>query len=412
MEGFLVYPAEGGAIVIGQNTSGEIESFCFTPERELPLFSILKGRITERDDTLGGFWVSVVHPKEFFLPFSQTPKGVKVGDLLTLQVVRESVENKPPRVGAFVRLPLCGCDVVFNKRGVSGEVGNRLKELKRYSDLYGIRLNVWEPERCLFSLKDFKNFVDFLKNLPPKAGVYLRWKCLYTELLRNCGGKVYNEKVDELKALFPFLEVDSGNLSTLKLLSKGLLTGKLLPLTGERVEFPHGYFFVYENPALVFLDVNGTIRGNELSLFAVEGFLRLLKIRQWGGLIAVDFPTKDRFTEKTLKGILKEKLFPYGCKVLGFTNGGLLEILCPKRVRTTLERIREKNNYLNCHWYRGDFFTLLVGEKVATFKGFLKGVKVNPLRKGLEEKLKKLIGLEFPIMYDWNVPPDGFELIP
>lgn len=409
----FVFPLEGRTIAIKENIEGKIENLCFTPKEETSLFSLLKGKVVEKDKSLEGFWISVNRPKEFFLPFSQTFKGTKVGDLLTLQVVRERVENKPPRVGAFIKLPLCGCNITFRKKGVIGKAGNLLKELKKFSELYGIKIEVWNAERCIFALKNLSGFLEFVKNLPPKAGIFLKWKCFWTILLQNCGGRVYSteEGLNNFLELFPFVEAKSEIISTYRLLSKGIFSKKLPPLLGEKILFPHGYFLVYENPGLVFVDINGTIGGDELSIYSLESLVRLFKIRQWGGLISVDFPLRKKETAERVKVYLREKLFPLECKVLGFTNGGLLEILCPKRVKTTLEQITERNEYLNCNWFKNDFFLLRVAEVIVSYKGNVSKVLLNPLRKGMEEKLKGLTGFNIPVEFDWKVPPDGFELV-
>ena len=401
--------SEGYLSVLLQN--GEVVDIGFTPLRGASLFSFTTARVVRKAENLGGFFVDTPWG-EAFLPFSEASEGRKVGDTATVQVIREALEDKAPRVGEFFTLPLAGCEVTLNRRGViftqpCGE--SERKKLLRLAKEKNLRLKVFD---CFLCLREVERLGETLKgifeNLP------FKWFHIYTQLLR--GG---NRVLSEDRALRPHLEVfervfrrkvEFKTLPFRELVKVFPPSGLESLVLSERVPFDGGFLLVRETEGLIFIDVNGNLRPAELNRRAAGEIVRLFNLRKWGGLIAVDFVNfKTPAERESFKKWFKEFLLKTPCKGLGFTNGGLYEMLCPRRVRTLSEVLTEKNPYCG-RWKRNDFLLLEVLEKIADPKGETPRVKLHPLREGIRKLLEERFNLPLQVEFDCSIPPDRFEV--
>ncbi|HID79443.1 MAG TPA: hypothetical protein EYP42_02805, partial [Aquificales bacterium] len=337
-----VYPLGEGVLSLLFNGSLEVTEAGYTPLEKPSLFSLYPAKVVKKEETLGGFFVELEKGGEAFLPFSHSLK-TKVGEKLTVQVVRESWEGKPPRVSEKFFLPLRGCEVSLNPTGrvlflSPIEEGERKKLLKIAKER-GYRLKVRDAKECLKGLKLFETYLRLAKEEKP-----FKWFHFYTQTFMAAKRvKLFTERDDILKNYREFLKTFGLNSAEAFLLTLEKLVKKFSPslwkgFFNQKIAFEGGYLLIYENEGLVFIDVNGNLNHYKLNLKALELIAKLLPLRKWGGLIAVDFidlPNKP--LKEKLKEAIKRRLLLLDCKGLGFTNGGLYEIVCPKRVPPILQ---------------------------------------------------------------------------
>lgn len=391
---------------------GDTEGIGYTPLREASLYSFCHAKVLKKDETLGGFFVDTPWG-EAFAPFSEVSPSRKVGDTFAAQVIRESVENKPPRVGEFFTLPLAGCEITINRRGVlfANPCGEKDKDkLLRVAKEKTLRLKVFDCKKCLRSLEILEDLLKAIfENLP------FKWFHFFTQLLEG-GGKLLTEDWSITNRLEFFKKI-----FRVEFFFKTAPVGELVKISppseierltlSERVGFDGGYLLVGENRGLIFVDVNGNPNASVLNRRAAEALFRLIKLRRWGGLIAVDFVSfKNPAERKPFKNWLKGGLLKTPCKGLGFTNGGLYEILCPRRTPSLSEVLTQYSPY--CGRIKRDEFLLLeVLEKMANPRGETPKVRLHPIRKGLEKRIGERLGYKPIVEFDCDIPPDRFEVL-
>ena len=424
----VVYPL-GEGYLSGAVGSGEIKprDLGFTPLGGASLFSFTPAKVLKKHDRLGGFFVKTAWG-EAFMPYTESVKGRKVGDRFTAQIIREEVEDKPPRVTEYFTLPFGGCEI---KRAPAGKVlfvspcgeGEVKKKLLKEASEKKLRLKVFDCKRCLKEVELFSKFLQRLDDVLP-----FKWFHFYTQILTSgdesvellSEDKAVGKHLGVFKELFdPYGRVQFKTTAwrhLVKVLSprqvERLVLNRKLPL-GEVVKdnIPDGFLLIAESEGLVFIDVNGNAPPVQLNRAAAGALIGLYRLRRWGGPLAVDFiPLKEPVLRESFKRYLKELLLQTPCRGFGFTAAGLYEILCPRYTRPLSEVLTESSPY--CGRVKRDELLLLeILEAIGDPRGEMPKIKIHPMRKGLGEKLREKLGFEPPLLEDCSIPPDRFEVL-
>jgi len=403
---------EGGELFT-LTEGGELIDAGFTPSGEPSLFSIYRGRIVRREEHLGGFFVDF-GDGEGFLPFSKTSKGRKVGDYLTLQVVREAVGDKPPRFSEFLTIPAGGCRVLLDGRGrvlLPKGLKVELKPFKEFAKRLGASVVVGSPD-C--DLGAAERIAYFFKNLRAERGVGLlfKWRAHYEPLITH-GGRLVADDGRALEGAKNFLNLLEKNWEAELLPTRRAVKGAKIStlkglLFGERFNFEGGNLVFKHFEGFVGVDVNGFGNHFEINRRGFELLLKLLRISKTGGLTAVDLITpKTKEERERLKETLRElvqKIHPF-CKALGFTNGGLFELFCPFEYKPLRLSLGVPNPYCPSERVPSDeLLALSVLEKLPSSSGdYL--IRLHPLRVKVAEKLRGFVYGKLKVEEDWKIPP-------
>jgi len=384
----------------------------FTPLEEPPVFSLLEGKVIKRDPTLEGFFVDVPSFGEFFLPNKQ-PQKVKVGEKILLQVSRESLEGKPPTVSTKIIIPFCGCEIVLNNKSRVFFLTEKkhFEELKNWVSRWKVSLNVYNPSLCLKNLPFAEKFIRLLvrKNLK----LPFLWKGIYTLLLNSCGGNIFApsedlcSELEPLKELFP-LNINCAVKGLKKILKEVKISEIASRVFSEKFSFNGGFLLIGTTGGITAIDINGYTSKSELNKNALKAVAEYLNIAQIGGSIIVDLAGLKR--NSNLKEDLRKLLTPLGCKVLGYTNGGLLEIICPKRTPPVKERLGLYNPVCGNVVKNNLLLVYEILEKLPDIYTEEIILKINPLRREIEEELRKFTLTNLKIRFDWNIPLNNFSL--
>jgi hypothetical protein len=418
MELFL-FPFQNGFLSV-EKTAGEIMCVSFSPA-EFSALSFYPCKVVQKSDSLGGFFLDCIGQRGF-LPFSSAP-GAKVGDRVLAQVSREAFENKPPRFTLRYRVPLRGCEVVFNSAGrvflpPSGEGKENLKTLKELARPLKIDIYLLGPEKgCKEELSKAQKLLS-LASERAKKGKPLRWNRLLTASLKGEIKILHHPGVTPLKETFEVLDRLGVKLvehrERLKTLAfKGSISKVKQLVFGNQFTFEGGYLVYEIFEGFNLIDVNGGGFKETLSLKAAESLVELVKLLNLGGKTLADFPTLNPKTKNLIKHNVREKLWkvnPFG-KVLGFTNGGILEIVLPKVFRPLKFSLGKPIGRCGGHLFTDDeLFKLLVLEKLAPLRGAKVLLKVSPERIPAVQNLP--VDLSVKVVPSYELGPDGFEIEP
>ncbi len=384
----------------------------FTPLEEPPVYSLLVGKVIRREPTLEGFFVEVPPFGDFFLPFKHS-KNLKVGDTALFQIARESFEGKPSLVSANIFIPFCGCSIVLNDKSKVYFLEEKrfFKEFKNWTSRWKVSLNVYNPPLCLKHLPLAEHFLSLLRK--GKLKLPLLWKGVYTLLLKSCGGKVIVPSKDlcnglkTLKELFP-LDIQCEEKGLKRFLREVEISKLATAVFEKKVPFNGGFLLISTAGGITTIDINGYWNKSELNRNAVNAVVNYLKLNQIGGTVIIDPAGLKK--DNNLKQELKKHLAPLGCKILGYTNGGLLELICPRRSPSIKERLGSYNSVCGTILKRDQLMVYEILEKLPDIYTEEIILKINPLRREIEEELRKFTLTNLKIRFDWNIPLNNFSL--
>jgi len=365
-----------------------LEELGYTPSDEPSLYSFYKGKVLREDKTLGGFFVDI-DEGEAFLPYHQITGKVKVEDSSLFQIIREKVEDKPPRLTQKFRINLCGCFFIY-------------REGWNFS-----------AENCKKFLKFLVIFLNFLE-ASKKLGLIVKWSFSLTKLLESCGNLTLIAESFP-KGMLSILEIFNlkpviQTKSLAKILKEIKFKDSVNKVISERVDFEDGFMLIKTFEGFTLIDVNGYRNPYLLNLKAAETIYFLIRLRKIGGTIVVDFanirnPKERVLFENRLRSLLKK----VNCKGLGFTKGELYEIVCPKNTPSIEERLFVYSDYCGCRIKRDELLALEILERLAQFGVDKPEFKLHPLRKKVEKLVKKYESwIEF--VYDSSVGLNYFSI--
>jgi len=421
-------------------TAGDLQDTGFTPSERFkddpPLYSFYRGKIVSKNDTLGGFFVDT---GDFtgFLPFNYAAGDRRVGDFVTLQLVRERIEDKPPRLSEKFIIPLGGCTVVFDRRGkveTTSNSGNpegaitkeEILTLKELAKRYGLSFKrVSDPALCLKRLKLLLEgkVLPFISK-PPEGGkptLLFRWKAHYTAYLEHSISRVETLSKAPAQEFINFVKLWEEEPPPVEIrnifhLARSAMVEQLRDfLFEEKFPFDGGFLLIKRFEGFTLIDVNGSGNHFSLNLKGFQILVKLVRLNRLGGTLIVD-PVTPKTTGERRE--LKRKVvqlfesLPYRCKVFGFTNGGLFEISCPVREKPLYQRLGERPPFCPSGVVsNGELFTFAVASALLPFRGNDVKIKVHPWRESAISLLaKEFEGNIHPVL-DWKLHPDRFEIL-
>ncbi len=339
-----------------------LENVGITFERE-NLYSLYRGRVVKKADNLGGFWVDIGSSDGSlaFLPQRETLNPTKVGDYITVQIKRERVENKPPRIsqkitllGKFVNLTFSNFGKVQFTFTAEESFLNKLQNLAEKEKLQ-IVVKKTDLERVLQEITQLKEILKKILLIKEKEIKTLwEWNKSYSQIL-ECENlpNIYSDSLKFCRQLegfskeYPLLEFAKCEVSKKeKLLKQYQISQHLNKILSPRVDFEGGYLLIEETAAAIIVDVNAYGANHlQVNKKAIETLVREIKKRNLGGVILVDLINpKTLKQQKQLLEELKEFFISHlwECKFLGISRTGFLEIVCPKKGKTNIELLSEQ----------------------------------------------------------------------
>ena len=328
---------------------------------DVPVGSILKGRIKRYHTSLDSYFVDVGFPREAFLQKKKGCENLRIGDTVLVQLQRKEDYLKGAKLTCAISLP--GRYIVYlphgNKVAVSSKIKNkksklvkRVKEfLKKHLEegegviLRSASLDV-EAEEILDELKNLRSLWENIKRKAEtaKIGVVFREAPFFVRIIRDNWinikeiivdspavwevlidyfGKTISSKVRYVKELNKYL----GDISLNQIIDR--ILSKHVWLKGG------GFLIIEETEAMTVVDVNsGEGCGKNLeesalkaNIEAVEELARQIRLKNLGGIIIVDLINlkEEKSREELLKRV-REILSEDNVKIYGLTKLGLLEL--------------------------------------------------------------------------------------
>lgn len=373
------------------------------PQDKTIVGNIYKGKIETIVPSIGAAFVDIglekkgflyltdiVEPIEPIAPIEQEKKEFKKGQEVLVQVVKEPISTKGPRLTTHIGL--AGRFVVLMPQDAHRGVSRRIEDREERSRLLGLLEDCSVPTdigyiirtvACGKNIKQLKRDVSFLlrlwrrinsfsqKNNAPSLiyedyDVVLR---VIRDSFNDEVSKLIVDSKDEYKRICNFLKVFSDDLIKkieLHRSPQGIFTAKNIEkqidkIYDRRVFLRSGAYLIIEpTEGLVVIDVNsGRFRKRynpEQMAFmvnceAAQAIARQLRLRDLGGIIVIDFIDMEREDHRrevlnNLKHSLKEDRAKY--EILGISKFGVVEM-----TRERVYRAIEAFSYVDCPYCKG-----------------------------------------------------------
>lgn len=309
-------------------------------EKENILGNIYVAKVKDVIPAMNGAFLSISKEQTVFLPLTEKLKllsdgryskdgMLRQGDEVVVQIAGEAVKTKPPvatgrltLIGQYIVVDYFGQGITFSKK-LSREAKERIKreifsqeilsqEFSRKSYHFTVRTNAGELEDLTPLFREMMDFIAVFDGITETWQHRTCFSCLYrteSELVKKIQGiplSSYEEIVTDddeiyhlLKEAFPDRVLRLYQDDMLSLSSLYSLETHLKEALAKRVWLPSGGYLVIEpTEAMVVIDVNtgkgskGKSRENlylKINLEAAKEIARQLKIRNYSGMIMVDF---------------------------------------------------------------------------------------------------------------------------
>lgn len=329
---------------------------------------VYRGRLTMIDRALGGAFVDLGGGETGFLDLPKPDPALSEGATLLVQVATEAEGGK--QLGLRRRIELTGRSVLLVPGGKGVEVSKRIREAGRRGELKALvegaaqTHEAWvvrtvaataSNERILSEMIGLRHEARALKPTG-KPGLVRAEPDLIVHALRDLAmpemdailiddGVGFTEARSfaeaHHKALLPLIQRHAGRTPLFEALD---LSAEIDHALERRHEIPSGGALLIDTmPTLTAIDIDREGAGaspREINLAAAAVIARLIRLRDIGGIIIIDFlrmgTTADRNAVAAhLADCLSDD--PVPTDVLGFTRGGLCELTRP-RGRRTLDR--------------------------------------------------------------------------
>ncbi|MDO5146030.1 MAG: ribonuclease E/G [Eubacteriales bacterium] len=384
----IVIAAEGQEISYGYFDDGyPVELYFENRERESLVGNIYAARVERVADGIGGAFLEIGAGKKCYFPLvngrrpaTLSPShdhGIRGGDILLVQIVKDAVKTKLPV--ADTNLSLQGKYFVLtleDKRfGVSKKISDK-EERRRLSDLissykngaYGIivRTNAAHTEETVL-LNELKELMHQIDSVLHKASYVQPGSLLYREpphyltLGKELPETELDEIVTDCPEIFEELKQRYGQKAALYTDEYSLRKLYRFPHFFEEALKSHvwlksgGSLVIEQTEAMVVIDVNtGSVIGKkkqkerifyELNREAAAEIARQLRIRNLSGIILVDFINmRDKEQQRELLSYFTEQCAKdrIPCRVVDMTALGLVEVTRSKVKRPLHEQMRRK----------------------------------------------------------------------
>lgn len=315
------------------------------PEKENILGNIYLAKVKDVIPAMNGAFLSISKEQTVFLPLTgqsllasggkyQEDGILRQGDEVVVQIAGEAVKTKPPvatgkltLTGQYVVAGYFGHGITFSKK-LSYEAKEKIKkeilssemlsqgifsqEFRRKNYHFTVRTNAGELTDPAPLFQEMQKFIDVFDGITDTWQHRTCFSCLYrteSELVQKIQGiplSSYEEIVTDDDEIYHFLkETFQGSMlrlyqdDMLSLASLYSLETHLKEALAKKVWLPSGGYLVIEpTEAMVVIDVNtgkgskGKSRENiylKINLEAAKEIARQLRIRNYSGMIMVDF---------------------------------------------------------------------------------------------------------------------------
>lgn len=308
-------------------------------------------------------FVRLTETQNGFLPFSETKQPVKGGDRVLVQVKKPPVQSKDCYLTQDISL--AGGSVILLPLSPFCAVSKRIEDEKTRAAMLERAKTLVPKGMGLVMRHDSGNMPDDALRGAVDSLLAV-WRSVLEDAKRLSPPCLVRDSLSPVsRALRDFSRVDSAVVSDEKALDEcarlhlsARLSAHPFDLAGvhaqlkkalaHRIWLKSGGFLVIDPcEALTVIDVNtgkfvGTKAGSEttfltLNLEAAKEIARLIRLRNMGGIVLVDFiDMAEEKSRETLLSALRDALAsdPVKCVVHGFTSLGLMEITRKKAAQT------------------------------------------------------------------------------
>jgi ribonuclease G len=355
-------------------------SECFVEEHSSgPKFGeIYKGRVKNIVPAINSIFIDIGLDKEAYMYFSNEIKseGIKKGDELLVEVIKEPINNKGAKVsknisipGRFMVLTLGESGINFSKRINSIEEKERIKKVINDIDGYGITIRTEAVHASYEDLLEEKlNLLEEIKLITKKLKYSLKIGKVYGEnIILN---KVIRENIGTESKIIINHEEDLNEVKTLLESNNKIIIEKfnnnrslfdyygiekeILKLRHKKIALNCGGNIVIDKTeAMYVIDVNSSknIKGRsfdktilETNIEAAREIGRQIRLRNLAGIIVIDFIDMRDFSQKALvMDALKESLKKDkgNIKIFPFTELDIVQIARKRRGKSIYEYLEE-----------------------------------------------------------------------
>lgn len=340
-------------------------SECFVEEYSLDpqIGEIYKGRVKNIVPAINSIFVDIGLSKEGYMYLSNElkGKGIKKGDEILVEVVKEPLNNKGAKLtskvsvsGKFMVITLGGSGISFSKRITDYKEINRLKDFITPLDGYELLLRTNSVNATKNQLEEEqKALIEKIDCIKRKLFYSLKFGKVYGEnIILN---KVLRDKVDDEAEIIVDNEDDYNqvmeyfkNNEDIKIFlfneNRGLfhyydIEKEILKLRHNKVNLPCGGNIVIDKTeAMYVIDVNSgkNIKGRsfektilETNVEAANEIGRQIRLRNLSGIIVIDFiDVRNKLHKAIIMDELKKSLSPDkgNVRIFPFTELDLVQI--------------------------------------------------------------------------------------
>ena len=353
---------------------------CFFEEisKEPKMGEIYKGRVKNIVPAINSIFVDIGLEKEAYMYYSNELKdtGIKKGDEILVEVIKEPINNKGAKVsknvsipGRFMVLTLGGSGISFSKRINSQEEKNRIYKIINEIDGYGITMRTESVtasseellEERIKLLQEFDILINKLRYSLSLGKVYGENIILNKVIVDNLGAKckIISNDDEDLKEIY--LNIKSNEDISIEKYNNSISLFEYYGIEKEILKLRHkkvalncgGNIVIDKTEAMYVIDVNSSknIKGRsfdktilETNLEAAYEIGRQIRLRNIAGIIVIDFIDMRDYSQKALvmEALKKSLKADKGnVKVFPFTELDLVQIARKRRGKSIYEYLEE-----------------------------------------------------------------------
>ncbi|OPJ59070.1 Rne/Rng family ribonuclease [Clostridium chromiireducens] len=413
-----------------------IESIVEENKDEPIIGEIYKGRIKNILPAINSIFVDLGLDKEGYMYYSDElkVKGVKKGDEILVEVIKEPLNDKGAKLSSKVSIP--GKHVVLNCYEEGIEFSKRIEDKEKKNNI----LNNLEPligagitvrtEGANVEIdvlkKEIAKLYEEFQDIDRKMKHSLGLKKLYGEdltlkklLMNSFGGeitKIYVNNEIDYEKIFNFINGQE-NLEVEKyegyrnIFDFYGIEKELLKLRHNKVNLPcGGYIIIDRTEAMYVIDVNSGKNIKERSfnktiletnLEAAKEIGKQIRLRNLSGIIVIDFiDMRDKSQKDIVMDVLKESLKPDkgNIKIFPFTQLDLVQIARKRQGKSIYEYMEEE-----C--------SLCKGRGIILKLSYIEGLIRNEIIRMQEENSINCFHIEVDSVYKDKIKENIFDFI-
>jgi len=397
---------------------------------------VYKGRIKNILPAINSIFVDLGLDKEGYMYYSDElkAKGVKKGDEILVEVIKEPLNDKGAKLSSKVSIP--GKYVVLNCYEEGIEFSKRIEDKEKKNNILNnlepligagitvrteganVEIDVLKKEIA----KLYEEFQDIDKKMKHSLGL----KKLYGEdltlkklLMNSFGGettKIYVDNEMDYEKILNFIRGQE-NIKVEKyegyrnLFDFHGIEKELLKLRHNKINLPcGGYIIIDRTEAMFVIDVNSGKNIKERSfnktiletnLEAAKEIGKQIRLRNLSGIIVIDFiDMRDKSQKDIVMNALKEslKLDKGNIKIFPFTQLDLVQIA-------------RKRQGKNIYEYMEEECTLCKGRGIVLKLSYIEGLIRNEIVRMQEENSINCFHIEVDSVYRDEIKENIFDFI-